>query len=67
MSNLKIDELYHFSKKEGALGMKLLGAGGGGFAVIFFKEGKKEPFKKKIKKYKFIEVSIDEEGTKIIE
>ena len=67
MSNSKIDDLYQFTKKEGALGMKLLGAGGGGFAVIFFKEGKKEAFKKKIKEYKFIEVDIDEEGTKIIE
>ena len=35
ISNKKIDELYNYFMKKGALGGKLLGAGGGGFMVFY--------------------------------
>ena len=66
MSNTKIDNLYEFSKSEGALGMKILGAGGGGFAAIFLKKGFKRKFLEKIKNHKFMEIKIDEVGAKLI-
>ncbi len=41
MSNSKIDELYKIGRKHGALGGKLIGAGGGGF-LLFYTEKKRE-------------------------
>ena len=39
MSNPKIDEWYEHARKNGALGGKLIGAGGGGF-LMFYTENK---------------------------
>ena len=39
MSNMHINELYDFALKNGALGGKLIGAGGGGF-LLFYTEDK---------------------------
>jgi D-glycero-alpha-D-manno-heptose-7-phosphate kinase len=36
ISNNKIDKLYEFAKKNGAIGGKLLGAGSGGFLFLVF-------------------------------
>jgi D-glycero-alpha-D-manno-heptose-7-phosphate kinase len=36
ISNNKIDKLYTFAKKNGAIGGKLLGAGSGGFLFLVF-------------------------------
>ncbi len=38
MSNSKIDELYELARKNGALGGKLIGAGGGGFLMFYTEE-----------------------------
>ncbi len=35
MSNQKIDETYDFALKNGALGGKLIGAGGGGLLLFY--------------------------------
>ena len=35
MSNKTINEIYNFAMKNGALGGKLIGAGGGGFLLFF--------------------------------
>lgn len=35
ISNIGIDEMYNFSLQHGAMGGKLLGAGGGGFLLLF--------------------------------
>lgn len=39
MSNGRIDEIYEYARKHGALGGKLIGAGGGGF-LMFYSEDK---------------------------
>ena len=41
MSNLRIDELYEGARKHGAIGGKLIGAGGGGF-LLFYTENKRQ-------------------------
>lgn len=38
ISNASIDELYEIARKNGAIGGKLLGAGGGGFFLIYAEE-----------------------------
>ncbi len=41
MSNPRIDELYEGARKHGAIGGKLIGAGGGGF-LLFYAENKRK-------------------------
>jgi D-glycero-alpha-D-manno-heptose-7-phosphate kinase len=38
MTNASIDECYEFARKNGALGGKLIGAGGGGFLMFYTEE-----------------------------
>ena len=38
MSNPQIDEWYAYALKNGALGGKLIGAGGGGFLLFYSKD-----------------------------
>jgi len=44
ISNTKIDEIYDQAKSYGALGGKLLGAGGGGFLLFYINEINKKNF-----------------------
>ena len=44
VSNNKIDELYNTCLENGATGGKLLGAGGGGFMLIYIKDEKKKNY-----------------------
>ena len=68
MTTSKVNEIINTSKKYGALGYKLLGAGGGGFVMVFFKEGLKERFKKDFSRKLFlIDPFSDNEGTTIVE
>ena len=46
ISNRKIDELYQTALKSGATGGKLLGAGGGGFLLLYVPKIHHEKFKK---------------------
>ena len=42
ISNSRIDNIYEEAKKRGALGGKILGAGGGGFLLLYAEKGHKE-------------------------
>ena len=42
VSNSKIDQLYTFGLKNGAIGGKLLGAGGGGYIFVSYGKMKKK-------------------------
>jgi len=66
MSNKKIDNIYQDALNNGALGGKLVGAGGGGFLMFYAKNPNQ--LRKRLKKFNINEVkfSFDEEGTKII-
>ena len=66
MTNKKINELYDLAMENGALGGKLVGAGGGGFLMFYAKDTEK--LKKKMKNEKLEEVrfKFDFEGTKQI-
>ena len=66
ISNFKIDEIYREAKKCGALGGKLLGAGGGGFMLFYIKENKKKNFLKKNRKLLNIPFKFTDNGSEII-
>ena len=46
ISNVTIDKIYNKAMKNGALGGKLLGAGGGGIIIFYVPESKQESLKK---------------------
>jgi len=66
MSNPKIDEWYELGKKNGALGGKLVGAGGGGF-LMFYAENRSQ-LRNSMAKAGLEEVRFrfDFEGTKVV-
>ena len=66
MSNNRIDNIYKDALNHGAIGGKLVGAGGGGFLMFYAKNPMK--LRKRLKKYGIDEVNFrfDEEGTKVI-
>ena len=66
ISNAAIDELYEKAKKAGALGGKLLGAGGGGFLLFYVPHEKQESFRKQFDGLLEIPFRFDEYGTKLI-
>ena len=66
ISNNYIDEIYNVAKAAGALGGKLLGAGGGGFMLFYIKKENQDRLRGKLKKLLEIPFKFDEEGTKII-
>ena len=66
VSNENIDTLYRKGISGGALGGKLLGAGGGGFICFVVDPKYKKKFLKKFSKYLHIPVKMDTTGSKII-
>lgn len=66
ISNDSIDEMYKKAIEAGALGGKLLGAGGGGF-ILLYVERDKQPFvRKALNNLLYIPFEFENEGTKII-
>lgn len=66
ISTNEIDELYDSAKKAGALGGKILGAGSGGFMLLYVPEEKRENVKKIFEPSRIIPFEFEGEGTKLI-
>lgn len=66
VSNEKIDQLYQMGKESGAVGGKLLGAGGGGFLLFYVPLSQKDVFKEKMKNFYLIKVQPEYDGSKIL-
>ena len=66
ITNKKIDDLYNFAIKNGALGGKLLGAGGGGFLLMYMKEKYRKPFFNNNPKLINVPFRFINEGTSVI-
>jgi D-glycero-alpha-D-manno-heptose-7-phosphate kinase len=66
ISNEKINFMYNEALKNGAVGGKLVGAGGGGFLMFYTED--KEKLRSKMRKLKIneLEFNFDYEGTKIL-
>lgn len=66
ISNGEIDRYYNKALKNGALGGKLLGAGGGGFLLFYVKEENKEKLRRAMKSLKEFKFKFDNTGTTVI-
>ena len=65
ISDHKIDELYNTAIKSGALGGKLLGAGGGGFMLFFVPPERQKALREKFPKSVFIPIKTDWSGSQV--
>lgn len=66
ISTGSIDELYEKGIKAGALGGKLLGAGGGGFLVFYVQPEKQEAVKEAMRELMYIPFKFENGGTQVI-
>ena len=61
-----IDEIYHEGMKYGAIGGKLLGAGGGGFVLFYVPTKNRYAFLKKMKNYKLFSFNFTSLGSTVV-
>lgn len=66
ITNNMIDNMYSMAKDSGAIGGKLLGAGGGGFMLFYVPIEKQDSVKNVLHSYKYINFEIDPLGSQII-
>lgn len=66
ISTGSIDELYEKGMDAGALGGKLLGAGGGGFLVFYVQPEKQEMVREAMKDFMYIPFKFEDDGTRVI-
>ena len=66
ISNSQIDYYYDLARQNGALGGKLLGAGGGGFLLFYVEEQYHNKVRRALADLKEIDFKFDNKGTNII-
>jgi D-glycero-alpha-D-manno-heptose-7-phosphate kinase len=66
MSNTRIDEWYELGRKNGALGGKLVGAGGGGFLMFYAEDHRRLRSAMKTAGLEEVRFRFDFEGTKVL-
>ena len=66
ITNSSIDRIYNQAIRNGALGGKLLGAGGGGFFIFYVPQTKQKKFIKKFKNFITIPFKFSFDGSKIL-
>ncbi|HVY60210.1 MAG TPA: galactokinase [Planctomycetota bacterium] len=66
MSNPQIDEWYELGRKNGALGGKLVGAGGGGFLLFYAEDKVKLRHAMRLAGLTEVRFRFDFEGTKVV-
>jgi D-glycero-alpha-D-manno-heptose-7-phosphate kinase len=67
MSNPKIDELYAYAKDHGAIGAKLVGAGGGGFLLCFAEDSGRLRDAMQCQGVRTVDVAFDHTGVRVLE
>jgi D-glycero-alpha-D-manno-heptose-7-phosphate kinase len=66
ITNGIIDDAYARARKAGAVGGKLLGAGGGGFLLLFVEPERRADVTEALPELRQVEFSIDHEGSRIL-
>jgi D-glycero-alpha-D-manno-heptose-7-phosphate kinase len=66
ISNSSIDEIYQAGLDSGALGGKLLGAGGGGFMLFFVPPERREALRVRLKKLLCVPFTFSSKGSDVV-
>jgi D-glycero-alpha-D-manno-heptose-7-phosphate kinase len=66
ITNTAIDEIYEAGMESGAVGGKLLGAGGGGFILFFVKPELQQNVKEKLRKLLYVPFKFHNLGSQIV-
>ena len=66
ITNNKINEIYESGRKAGAIGGKILGAGGGGFILFVAPKNKQREIKKALANLVYDNFRFDNDGSKVI-
>lgn len=66
ITNDAVETLYETAKRCGALGGKLLGAGGGGFLLLYAPEAAQPKIREALSEFMFVPFQFENEGSKII-
>jgi len=65
ISTPEIDLIYATAKKAGAIGGKILGAGGGGFMLIFAKPHRHQAIREQLSNLVHVNFEFDRDGSKV--
>lgn len=66
ISNPIIDEMYRLAQDAGATGGKILGAGGGGFLLLYVPKERQNAVRKALHKFREIDFLFESSGSRII-
>jgi D-glycero-alpha-D-manno-heptose-7-phosphate kinase len=66
ISNAGVDEWYSAARKAGAMGGKLLGAGGGGFLLVMAPPERHEAIREAVGRPRELAFKIDRRGSRVI-
>ena len=66
ISNEEIDNMYEMAMEAGAVGGKILGAGGGGFLLLMVPENRRGEVREKLRTHKELPFMLEKDGSKII-
>jgi len=66
ISNNQIDEIYQTARRAGAIGGKLLGAGGGGFILLFAEPEIQPKIKEALKNYLYVPFNFESMGSQVV-
>lgn len=66
VSSSEIDEIYHKAIKNGAIGGKILGAGGGGFILFFVPKELQKNVRKALEDLIYVPFKFDNSGSKVV-
>ncbi|MDR4498225.1 MAG: hypothetical protein MRK02_09945 [Candidatus Scalindua sp.] len=66
ISNSHIEEIYNVAREAGAIGGKLLGAGGGGFLLLFARPEDQPSIKKQLGKLIRVPFNFENQGSQIV-
>ena len=66
VSNSFIDEIYKEAQSSGAIGGKLIGAGGGGFLLLFVPPRSQKKVRESLKKLIYVPFKFEHEGSQVI-
>ena len=66
ISNPEIDEIYEIARRNGAVGGKILGAGSGGFMLLYVPEKYQNHIREKLDNYLYVPFQFEDKGSTIV-